>query len=78
MRINVIASTNVIHVCHIKGHSMNEWNETADFLADRGATGQIASNIWLDIEYDSLPNEQKTFWNRGKALRMKALRMKAL
>merc|ERR1712078_803133 len=40
------------------GHSRNIWNEIADYLAKRGALGEISPNIWQDIH----TTEQEREW----------------
>ena len=65
MWLQIISTTNILLLWHVKGHSMNEWNETADFLADRGAKGEISSNIWNEFDTPGLTPQFRTFWNRS-------------
>ena len=39
-----------IHFFHVKGHSLNEWNELADYCArQRGAAGEINNPCWKEL-----------------------------
>lgn len=62
--IHMISCTHTIHFVHVQGRSKNEWNELADWFAQRGAQGEIQNS---KLDSISLGTECETQVKIGKA-----------